>query len=242
MSLVTELTDIIHPSPVSLIFSLCYSVISNNGQRSIFVYRFVNECGRLWSSGHWAKGKVRETNETEHGDRRGTWGRVFTEALDSNLSFCQHSWLAANWVKLPLQEPLRDWHEAESLLFREKQIAERGARQQWNITATTKVCLRLGRRETLYSCSVYVGQWSEKLHTRTEPQGFLNILCSCCFWLLKKIKESNSYKTSLEIWKICSPGTERCLNPSEFPQVLSLMVETVILTHLTEVNPQRHPV
>lgn len=69
------------------------------------------------------------------------------------------------------------------------QISEPGARLQWNVTPATKVCPHLGRWHSFHSCSVYFGQWSKKLHTRTKPHEVLK-----CFMLLL-------FQTSKKVWR-----------------------------------------
>lgn len=170
--------------------------------------------------------------DTEREEALGAWYWLQHQRTTSDLSFCQDSWLAANWVKHCLYRNPRE-------LNRELGSAPRASCSEslvqpncWAWGQAAVECHRYNKSlstpwKKTQSPQLFSLLWpmAIKLHTRTEPHGVLKCFMLLLFLTFKKKKsKSNSYKNSLEIWKICSPGTERHLNPAKFPQVLSLMV------------------
>lgn len=135
-----------------------------------------------------------ETDGIGHRDRRGAWGRILTKHQRIlNLSFCQHRWLAANWVRPCLYR--NPWE-----LNRELGSAPRASCLEslvqpncwtWGQAAVECHCHNKSLSAPWKKTVSAAVQFSlANRHKSSIPElnhmGFLNVSCCCCFWLFKK--------------------------------------------------------
>lgn len=148
----------------------------------------------------------------------------------SNLRFCQHIWLVASWVKhhLSLHEPKAQQgtkQHSENLQFREPgtvKLLSLGPGCSGMSMLQQKFVYTLEEDTVPTAVQFTLANSHKNSIPELNHMRFLNVLCCCCFKLQKN--PSKMHIKCLEIWKICSPGIERCVNPGKISQVLPLMV------------------